>query len=170
MNFQSMSPRGRQISKAASIAVIACLAAGLIAANANAGQHRPAAAASKKCKRKHHKKKRHCKRHTPAPAMISISPVSQDFGVPQIGGETRTFTVTNVGGSPSGAAIPSLSPAGDDFSIAANGCTGPLSTGASCPIAIEVGTSGAGQVSATLTVTAVPGGTVSASMMADIEA
>jgi hypothetical protein len=169
MNSQSMNPRGRRISRAASIVVIACLAAGLIAANANSGQQQ-VAAKSKKCKRKHHKKKRRCKRHSPAPAMISISPTSQDFGVPQIGGETRTFTVTNVGGSPSGAPIPTLSQSGDDFSIAANGCTAPVSTGASCPIDIRVSTSGAGQVSAMLTVVAVPGGTASASMVADIEA
>lgn len=155
---------------AASIAVIACLAAGLIAVNANAGQHQPVAAASKKCKRKHHKKKRRCKRHTPAPAMISISPISQDFGVPQIGGETRTFTVSNVGGSPSVVVVPTLIQAGSDFSIAANGCTAPLSVGGSCPVDVHVATTGAGQVSATLNVTAIPGGSASAPMTADIEA
>jgi hypothetical protein len=105
-----------------------------------------------------------------APAVISISPASQDFGVPQIGGETRTFTVTNVGGSLSGLPVPMLTQSGSDFSMAANGCISLLSAGANCPIAVHVGTSGAGQVSATLTVTALPGGTASASMTADIEA
>lgn len=152
------------------MAVIACLAAGLIAVNANAGQHQPVAGASKKCKRKHHKKKRRCKRHSPAPAVISISPMSQDFGVPQIGGETRTFTVTNIGGSTSGVAVPTLSQADSDFSIAANGCMALLSAGATCPVDVHVSTNGAGPVSATLNVIAIPGGTASASMIADIEA
>jgi hypothetical protein len=96
--------------------------------------------------------------------------MSLDFGVPQIGGETRTFTISNVGGSTSGVPVPALSQAGTDFSIARNGCTGLLSVGGSCPIEVRVGTEGAGLVSATLTVTAIPGGTASASMMANIEA
>jgi len=54
--------------------------------------------------------------------------------------------------------------------MAANGCTSLLSAGGNCPIDAHVGTSGAGQVSATLTVTALPGGTASASMTANIEA
>jgi secreted trypsin-like serine protease len=96
--------------------------------------------------------------------------MSLDFGVPQIGGESRTFTVTNLGGSPSGVPVPTLSQAGDDFSIARNGCTVALSAGASCPIEVHLGTNGAGPVSATLMVVAIPGGTVSASMAAKIEA
>jgi hypothetical protein len=96
--------------------------------------------------------------------------MSQDFGVPHIGGEDRTFTVTNVGGSPSGVPVSSLTQAGADFSIAANGCITPLSGAASCSIVVHVGTKGAGHVSALLTVIAIPGGTVSASMMANIEA
>jgi hypothetical protein len=167
----SMNSRGRLIAPAASLALIACLAAGSLAAGANANPRHPVAAASKKCKRPHRSRKRHCKHNgAMAPAMISLSPASQDFGVPQIGGERRNFTVSNIGGSLSGVAVPILTQGGSDFSIAANGCTYLLSAGASCPVDVQVGTSGAGQVSATLTVTAIPGGTASASMTADIEA
>lgn len=96
--------------------------------------------------------------------------MSEDFGVPHIGGEDRTFTVTNVGGSPSGVPVSGLTQAGADFSIAANGCITPLSGAASCSIVVHVGTKGTGHVSALLTVIAIPGGTVSASVMANIEA
>ena len=96
--------------------------------------------------------------------------MSQDFGVPHIGGEDRTFTVTNIGGSPSGVPISALTQAGTDFSIGANGCLAPLPPAANCSIVVHVGTSGAGHVSALLRVSAIPGGTVSASVMANIEA
>jgi hypothetical protein len=166
-----MNPRGRLIGLAASLALIACLAAGSVVASANAASRHAVTGASKKCKRKRHGKKRHCKeKRVVTPAAISISPASQDFGIPQIGGETRTFTVTNIGGSLSGVPVPALTQSGSDFSTAANGCTSLLSAGESCPVDVQVGTSGAGQVSATLTVTAIPGGTASASMTANIEA
>jgi hypothetical protein len=161
----------RVISWAGAIALVGCLGAQAIVLSPDAASARPPAATGKKCKRKHHGKKRHCKQKTVmAPAVISISPASQDFGVPQIGGETRTFTVTNVGGSLSGLPVPMLTQSGSDFSVAANGCTSLLSAGGSCPIDVHVGTSGAGQVSANLTVSALPGGTASASMTANIEA
>ena len=153
------------------ISLATCLLAGAVALPGAAASHSPVAGLAKKCKkRKHHHKKRHCKRPMALPATIAISPMSQDFGVPQIGGETRTFIITNLGGSPSGAPVPTLSQAGSDFSIAANGCTASLPAAASCPLDVRVATDGAGQVSATLTVTAIPGGVASASMMADIEA
>jgi len=134
--------------------------------------HSPSAGVAKKCKKRkrHQKKKRHCRPPAPAPAMISVSPASLDFGSPNIGGETRTLTIVNVGGSTAGVPAPRLDQAGDDYSIASNGCLVPLNAGASCPIDVHVGTMGAGRVSATLTVTAFPGGTVSASITALIEA
>jgi hypothetical protein len=166
-----MASRGKLIRKALPIVLVASIASGTFALSAAAAPHPQAAA--KKCKKKKtvYSKKRRCKKRRAAlPASISISPASQDFGVPQIGGEDRTFTVTNVGGSPSGVPIPALSQAGADFSIAANGCIAPLSAAASCSIEIHVATNGAGQVSATITVTAIPGGVVAASMTADIQA
>ncbi|HET9120154.1 MAG TPA: choice-of-anchor D domain-containing protein [Solirubrobacterales bacterium] len=166
-----MGPRGIGISRAAVVALAACLIAGASPLATSAASHSPRADVAKKCKkRKHRQKKRHCKRPAPSPALISISPASQDFGVPQIGGESRTFTVANIGGSPSGAPIAALTQVGSDFSIAANGCVASLPVGGSCAIDVHVDTNGAGIVSATLTVTSIPGGTASASMTADIEA
>ena len=165
-----MESRGNLMRKALVVQLVAFVAAGLFALSGSAAAQHPVAQASKKCKRKHHGKKHRCKRHAPAPAMISISPASQDFGVPQIGGETRTFTVTDIGGSTTGVPIPMLTQSGTDFSIVGNGCVTPLSAGASCPIDVHVATSGAGHVSAMLNVTAIPGGRISASVTANIEA
>ena len=166
-----MGLRGDWIDRVAVITIAAALCAVASALPARAASHAPEAGVAKKCKkRRHHHKKRHCRRPVPAPAAISISPASQDFGVPQIGGETRTFTIANTGGSASGVPVAMLTQAGDDFSIAGNGCTVPLSAGGSCSIDVRVGTEGAGPVSATLTVVAIPGGMVAASMTADIEA
>jgi hypothetical protein len=165
-----MDARGKLISRIGVAALVACLAAGASTLSAEAAPGHPPAGAAKKCKRTHHGKKHRCKRRAPAPAAIAISPMSQDFGVPQVGGEDRTFTVTNVGGSPSGVPISALTPPGTDFSIAANDCMAPLSAAASCSIVVHVATNGAGHVSALLTVSAIPGGLVSAPVTADIEA
>ena len=165
-----MDARGKLSSRIGVAALVACLAAGASALSAQAAPGHPAATAAKKCKLRHHGKKRRCKRRAAAPARIAISPTSQDFGVPQVGGEDRTFAVTNVGGSPSGVPVSGLAQTGTDFSITANGCTTPLSAAGSCSIVVHVGTNGAGHVSAVLTVIAIPGGTATASVMANIEA
>jgi hypothetical protein len=168
----AMTFRGNLIRRAVPLLVLTGLVAGAFALTAEGASRQSVAAASKKCKKRAHGKKHRCKkRHVTQPASISISPASQDFGVPQIGGETRTFTVTNVGGSPSGLPVPTLmAPDPSDFSIGANGCINLLPPGGGCPIDVHVSTNGAGRESATLTVTAMPGGTVSASVTADIEA
>jgi hypothetical protein len=167
-----MSPRGRRIGRAASIAAIACIGAGAIALSANAAPHQPSAGASKKCKRKHHGKKRHCKRKAVVPASIAISPGSADFGtvhLPQ--GPTRTFVVTNAGGSPSGLPVPSITGSNpESFAIVGNGCAAPLGPGLTCQIDVDLLPQGLGPVSATLTVTAIPGGVASAAMTGNIEA
>jgi len=168
-----MSPRGKLISKAASIAVVACLAAGSFAPIAHSATHPQVAGAAKKCKRKHHHKKRRCRhRVVPAPASIVISPTNQDFGIPTIpDGATRTFVVTNIGGSPSGVPIPAITGSNfDHFKVAANGCVVPLGPSLTCQIDVNLPPRGAGPVSATLNVTAIPGGTASATMTGDIEA
>lgn len=165
-----MDHRGRLIKRIGVCTLMACLAAGTATLSAQAAPRHPAQGAAKKCKRKHHGKKHRCRRRAPAPATIAISPTSQDFGIPQIGGEDRTFTVTNVGGSPSGVPVSALTQTGDDFSIAANGCMAPLAAAASCSIVVHVDTNGAGHVSVVLTVVAIPGGMASATAMANIEA
>ncbi len=165
-----MEIRGNRIRGISVGVLVAFLAVGASALSAQASSGHPGERAAKKCKRKHHGKKHRCRRRTATHATIAISPASQDFGVPHIGGEDRTFTVTNVGGSPSGVPVSGVTQTGADFSIAANGCTVPLPAAGSCAIVVHVGTHGAGHVSALLTVIAIPGGMVSAPVMANIEA
>jgi hypothetical protein len=130
------------------------------------------ASASKKCKKKHHRKKRRCKRKAALPASIVISPTSQDFGIvhlPQ--GPTRSFVITNTGGSPSGLPAPSITGSNpDSFAVVANGCAASLGPGLTCQIDVDLLPQGQGPVSATLSVTAVPGGVASATMTGRIEA
>ena len=160
--------------RAVSIAVIACLAVGSIAAfNAGAASSQSVASASKKCnKKKHNRKKRRCKRKAVLPASIVISPTSQDFGIVQLPqGPTRSFMITNTGGSPSGLPVPSISgPNPESFGVVANGCAASLGPGLTCQIDVDLLPEGLGPVSATLSVTAVPGGVASATMTGKIEA
>jgi hypothetical protein len=129
------------------------------------------AAASKKCKKKKkqtpYSKKRRCKkRRAVLPASISIFPTSQDFGSQSLSTTTRSFTIANVGGSPSGLPVPTITgPNAASFSLGANTCAGALPPAASCQIDVNFRFVGsAGPQSATLNVTAVPGGMVSAAM------
>lgn len=161
------------MSRAVSIAVIACLAAGSIAVNAGAASSQSVASASKKCnKKKHHRKKRRCKRKAALPASIVISPTSQDFGIVQLPqGPTRSFAITNTGGSPSGLPVPSITGSNpESFAVVANGCATSLGPGLTCQIDVDLLPQGHGPVSATLSVTAVPGGVASATMTGRIEA
>lgn len=161
------------MSRAVSIAVIACLAAGSIAVNAGAASSQSVASASKKCnKKKHHRKKRRCKRKAALPASIVISPTSQDFGIVQLPqGPTRSFAITNTGGSPSGLPVPSITGSNpESFAVVANGCATSLGPGLTCQIDVDLLPQGHGPVSATLNVTAVPGGVASATMTGKVEA
>jgi hypothetical protein len=169
-----MSPRGSWFSRAAAVALAASLLAAAMPLPGSAASHSPGAGVAKKCKkRKHRHKKRRCKRRvTPAPAMISISPASQDFGIVQLPqGPTRSFVITNMGGSPSGLPVPSIAGSNpQNFSVVANSCAAPLGPGLTCQIDIDLLPEGHGPVSATLNVSAIPGGTASAAMTGRIEA
>ncbi|HEY6771279.1 MAG TPA: choice-of-anchor D domain-containing protein [Solirubrobacterales bacterium] len=155
------------------IALAACLIAAASPLPGSAASHSPRAGVAKKCKkRKHRHKKRRCKRSAPAPAMISISPASQDFGIvhlPQ--GPTRSFVIINMGGSPSGVPIPSVAGSNpENFSVVANSCAAPLGPGLTCQIDVDLLPQGHGPVMATLNLSAIPGGTASAAMTGRIEA
>jgi hypothetical protein len=166
-----MNPRGNLISRAAAMALMACFAASASPSPGWAASHQPVAIAAKKCKRKHHRRKRRCK-HRSAPASISITPTSEDFGMPSLGNEpTRMFTVANAGGSVSGVPVAMIGgPTAGSFEIVANTCTTPLSPLAACRIDVKLPfRDPVGMKSATLTVVAVPGGTVSAAMTGDVE-
>ena len=167
-----MESRGNRIGHASLVLLAACLVAGPLAGGAHAASQGPAVAA-KKCKHKRHGQKRKCKRKaTMAPASISISPASQDFGIPPpIGKTTRSFTVTNAGGSLAGLPVPIITgQSSDSFAIGSNGCLDALPAGATCQVDVDLFPRGAGVVSATLKVVAVPGGTVTATVTGDVEA
>jgi hypothetical protein len=161
------------MSRAVSIAVVACLAAGSIGVNAGASSH-SVASASKKCnkKKKHRRKKRRCKRKPAVPASIVISPTSQDFGIVQLPqGPTRSFVVTNRGGSLSGLPVPSITGSNPaSFAVVGNSCAASLGPGLTCQIDVDLVPEGNGPVSASLSVTATPGGVASATMTGRIEA
>jgi hypothetical protein len=158
-----MNSRGIPISRAAAIALVACFAAVSAPLPISAAADGPSATSAKKCKKKKqtpYSKKRRCKkRRAVLPASISISPTSQDFGSQSLGTTTRSFTVANPGGSPSGLPVPTITgPNAASFSLGANTCAGALPPAVSCEIDVDfrfVGT--AGPQSATLNVTAVPG-------------
>jgi hypothetical protein len=96
-----------------------------------------------------------------APAQLSISPLSIDFGS-VVTGQTnsKTITVTNNGGSPSSAISTNLVGGNPAFVFGANGCTGGLVAGGMCTITVVFApaTGTPGQDSATLTVSATQGG------------
>ena len=121
------------------------------------------AAAAKKCK-----KKRPAippATPTPAPASLSISPTSHNFGTLLfMSTASKVFTVTNGGGSASGAlasSIPATSMS-SSFSISEDTCAGAaLAASTSCTLKVTF-TAPAGSRSATLDVSGVPGGFLSA--------
>lgn len=134
----------------------------------------PAAAAKKKCKGKSAAaaKKGKCKkgkRPARTPAALTITPPSYDFGVtpvPQTQG-TR-FVVSNKGGSPSGVPSVTLQDASSvpgAMSINTNGCTQAIPNGGTCAITVNYNSSVVNlQGRATLTVSASPGGSASATI------
>jgi hypothetical protein len=156
------------IRRAAVLGLATCLGIGAVALPANGAAHDPVAAASKKCKKKHrgHRKRRKCKKHRTTPALLSISPMSHDFG--ELGGPpgpSFTFAVSNTGGSASGIPAASLSGSGvSDFQITANTCTAPLPAVANCSVTVQAVDAAGGTQTAQLTVTATPGGTAAAQL------
>ncbi len=150
-----------------------------------------AAAAKKKCKKGAAVSKKKCKRRKPAtppattppattppvvtppgpaPASLSISPTSHDFGPIIDGGYSgnQTFTVTNDGASPSGTLASSRGGTHPtNFEISANMCDGiSLAGGSSCTLDVRCVAVDAVQdtKTATLTVAGLPGGSPSASL------
>lgn len=108
-----------------------------------------------------------------APAAIALTPPSASFGSVNVNTDsaTTTFTLTNTGGQASGA--PGVALGGADFAhfeIAADGCTAALAPGDSCTIEVRCSPTTVGQKSATLDVTATPGGTDSSALSCTSEA
>jgi hypothetical protein len=124
-----------------------------------------AAEAKKRCKKKRHAVPAPPVSPTPPaslPASLSISPTSHNFGTVLGDSGNQTFTVTNSGGSPSGALASSVG--GNDpgnFVISTDTCDGTvLGAGAACTVDLHCSNPEANGVTrtATLTVGGSPGG------------
>jgi hypothetical protein len=109
----------------------------------------------------------------PAPAALAIAPAGYDYGLVDVfytPRHEREFTVTNGGGLPSGALGIAFSGANPElWEVNDDGCSGaPLAAGASCTFDVAfVPVNGGTDWSATVTVTGTPGGSVSATLVAD---
>jgi hypothetical protein len=107
---------------------------------------------------------------TGASTIFNISPTSQAFGSVAVGSQSpgTTFTVTNVGQTSTGPMIVSVGGAnGGDFpmSVAASTCTGStLAVGATCTVTVAFHPSATGPRNGSLSVSANPGGTNSATL------
>src|SRR5439155_22003655 len=100
------------------------------------------------------------------PAVLALTPALQDFGAVTLGSQSADidFTVSNTGSSTSGAPTTTLSDT-TNYTLTSNACTGTLVVGASCKIKVRFTPMGvSGLKSATLGVSASPGGNASASL------
>ena len=97
----------------------------------------------------------------PPAAALAVSPMTGPFGTAATGTQTAytTFTITNIGGSDSGAltTMPGGADAGD-FEIGTNTCAAALAASMSCAVDVRFRPLSVGGKSATLTVSATPGG------------
>lgn len=101
------------------------------------------------------------------PAVLSISSTSNPYGSVAVGSASPSviFTVTNIGGAASGAVTASLGGAAPlQFQISSNACTSSLAPGATCNVTVSFQPISAVAATATLDVSATPGGIVSASL------
>jgi len=103
-----------------------------------------------------------------APGALTITPTEHDFGSVLQGTPSATidFLVTNTGGSASGTLTTSLSgPNAADFMMTANTCmNNTLAASATCTITARLTPSAPGPRTASLTVSATPGGNATASL------
>lgn len=101
------------------------------------------------------------------PATLSIAPSAQNFGTVMVGQSSSTvsFVVTNTGQAPSASPMVSLTGADfTDFQIQTNNCTSSLSPGASCTVGVRCSPMTTGSKSASLSVSATPGGVANAAL------
>ena len=102
--------------------------------------------------------------------VLSMSPATQDFGSTVVGATStaQTFTVTNTGGATSGATFSSTFTGTNatEFSVSANTCSAALPPGGNCTFTVVFKPLSAGAKTATFTVGAAPGGTVSSTLTA----
>jgi len=92
--------------------------------------------------------------------LLSLQPTMADFGSVAVGGTVdRTFTVTNIGGAPTGTPSTFLAGANAaDYSFVQNNCNAPLAPGAACTQVLRFQPTTGGSKAATLNLNAAPGG------------
>ncbi len=97
-----------------------------------------------------------------AAAVLSANATTAALGLVDVGaiGGSFTWTVTNVGGVPTGTLATSSTGDAADMLISGN-CTQVLAVGASCTISVTLAPQTGGAKSTTITVTGSPGGSVS---------
>ena len=98
-------------------------------------------------------------------ALLALAPTGHDFGAQAVGTSSppAVFTIRNAGTGASGPLEVSLSGIGGVFSLASDHCTGlALAPGESCTVTLGFAPTTAGAVSADVTITGAPGGSVSA--------
>ena len=102
-----------------------------------------------------------------APARVTVSDPSYSFGAATVGTTvSKTFTITNTGGVPTGTLATTLdSGVPGQFGTTADTCAGhTLAGAASCSVTVAFHPTTAGAKTATLTVSATPGGSAVASL------
>jgi hypothetical protein len=100
------------------------------------------------------------------PAKLTLSPTSQDFGSVAVtqSSPDATFVVTNTGGVASGpVTVTSL---GATFLVSSSNCAAALAPAATCSVTVRFVPAAQGAVTASLTATATPGGSVVAALSA----
>ena len=100
------------------------------------------------------------------PPVLTLTPLTSDFGSVTLGqtSPTTSFTVTNTGGSDSGAISAVLMGSGSsNFSIESNTCT-TLAANATCTVGISFSPGTQGMKNANLQISATPGGSVVAAL------
>jgi hypothetical protein len=98
----------------------------------------------------------------PGVASLKINPGTQDFGGIAVGSTSAapfTFTITNSGAT---TGTPQVSVSSTEFVLGASTCGEAIKANATCTVAVNFKPSSAGAKTGMLTVTATPGGTVSA--------
>ena len=103
------------------------------------------------------------------PAQLAITPSLHDFGPVTMGGSSSNFvfTVLNTGGVASGTPVVTLAGASPgEFTIVGTDCMGPILAGGSCAVTVAFTpvSSSFGGETASLGVSASPGGAVSAAL------
>ncbi len=103
-----------------------------------------------------------------APASLTLSPTSLDLGSVALGNmsSAQTFTIRNTGESPSGPLTVTTGGANESEFDTASGCIEPLAPGAECAFSLVFVPASPGSKTATVEVSASPGGEVSATLTA----